>query len=64
MGVKDEKFNIMGVPLKIRFLRGVSRKTNMPKMGGAWTVSRFKKRLDKKEGCGVFEEGLIPQSAL
>ena len=28
-----KNFNIMGIPYKIRFLRGNSRKTNMPKKG-------------------------------
>ena len=27
---------------------------------GAWTVCRFKGGLGKKQGGGVFEEGLIP----
>ena len=50
MGVKDEKFNIMGVPLKIRFLRGVSRKTNMPKMDGLGQFPDLRRGLTKKRG--------------
>ena len=29
------------------------------KGGGAWTACRFKGRLGKKEGGGVFEEGEV-----
>ena len=50
MGLRMKNFNIMGVPWKIRFLKGGSWKASMPKKVGAWTVCRFKRWLGKKRG--------------
>ena len=41
-------FNIIGVPWKIWFLRGVGSQKPICLEKGAWTVCRFKKGLGKK----------------
>ena len=64
-----KSFTILGLHGKIRVLgRGVHEKPiyrgDCLKREGAWTVCRFKGgELGKKEGEGVFDEGLKPQCA-
>ena len=61
MVLRMKNVNVTGVHWKIRFLEGFHEKPiyrgELPQKGGrgAWTVCRFKRGLDKKEGGGVFE---------
>ena len=65
--VKDEKFYIIGVYWKIRFLGGVTKKQyiggEFPKKG-AWAVCRFKGGggLAEKGGWGFFGGGWYPNA--
>ena len=43
-----KNLNIMGVPYKIWFLRGDSRKTNMPKKGGLGQFADLRRDLAKE----------------
>ena len=45
-----KNFNIMGVPYKIQFLRGDSRKINMPKKRGLGQFTDLRRGLAKKMG--------------
>ena len=70
MGLRMKNFNILGIHKKIWLLGGEFMKNwyrrgdCLKRRGGAWTVCRFKGGLGKKEGGGVFEEGLIPRCTL
>ena len=61
----------MQVCWKIQFLRGFIKKQYIGGIvekggegGGSWTIFRFKRGLDKKEGWGCFWVGLIAQCTL
>ena len=58
MGVKDKKINIIGVHWKILFLLGVYK--CIAQKGGAWTICRFKRRLEKKRSVDFLEGDDIP----
>ena len=58
MGVKDKKFNIMGVHWRIQFLGGVHKYMGNCLKRGAWTVCRFKRGLGKKKGVVFVCEGV------
>ena len=67
MGLGKKNFNL-GFTEKSDFQVGGQEKPiyrgELPRKWGAWTVWKFKERLDEKEWDGVFEGGLIPQCTL
>ena len=64
--LRIKTFNIMGVHWKIRILGGEGESTkktiNRCLKSGAWTVSRFKRGLRKKEGVNIYLGSHIPVS--
>ena len=72
MGFRMKNFNFMGVHWKICFFGGggvggggVTKNQYIGEnclKWGVWTVCRFKGRLVKKEGVGVFEGGWYPNA--
>ena len=71
MGLRMKNFNILGVRWKILFLaKNLGERSRKTKIGGGIAQKRKlgqfadSRGVDKKEGGGVFERGLIPQCTL